>query len=79
MTTEAMGRTPALNGSRTRPDSSQDANPLRAIEVEALVWSTMTIAPYATRRRPLAAGVPDEDPSSPGGRTALTIDSRSAI
>jgi hypothetical protein len=31
-----------------------DAAPLRAIEVEALVWSTMTMPPYARPWPPLA-------------------------
>ena len=50
----AKRRTQALDGWRTGLDSSQDASPLRAIEVEALVWSTMT-------------GPPEEDLSPAGG------------
>ena len=54
MTHGAKRRTQALDGWRTGLDSSQDASPLRAIEVEALVWSTMT-------------GPPEEDLSPAGG------------
>ena len=44
---------------RARPkliwsDSVPDAAPLRAVEVEALVWSTMTIPSYARPWPPLA-------------------------
>ena len=54
MTHGAKRRTQALDGWRTGLDSSQDASPLRAIEVEALVWSTMT-------------GPPEEDLCPAGG------------
>ena len=43
----AMRVTPALDGELIWCDSVPDAAPLRAVEVEALVWSTMTIPPYA--------------------------------
>jgi hypothetical protein len=43
----AMRLTPALDGELIRSDSVPDAALLRAVEVEALVWSTMTIPPYA--------------------------------
>ena len=43
----AMRLTPALDGELIWSDSVPDAVPLRAVEVEALVWSTMTIPPYA--------------------------------
>ena len=43
----AMRLTPALDGELIWSHSVPDAAPLRAVEVEALVWSTMTIPPYA--------------------------------
>jgi hypothetical protein len=47
MTPGAMRLTPALDGELIWSDSVPDAAPLLAVEVEALVWSTMTIPPYA--------------------------------
>ena len=43
----AMRLTPALDGELIWSDSVPDAAPLRAVEVEALVWSTITIPPHA--------------------------------
>jgi hypothetical protein len=54
MTPGAMRLTPALDGELIWSDSVPDAAPLRAVEVEALVWSTMTIPPYARPWPPLA-------------------------
>src|SRR5271169_503586 len=54
MTPRAMRLTPALDGELIWSDSVPDAAPLRAVEVEALVWSTMTIPPYAWPWPPLA-------------------------
>jgi hypothetical protein len=50
----AMRLTPALDGELIWPDSVPDAVSLRAVEVEALVWSTMTIPSYAGPWPPLA-------------------------
>ena len=50
----AMRVTPALDGELIWSHSVPDAVPLRAVEVEALVWSTMTIPPHARPRPPLA-------------------------
>ena len=47
MTPGAMRLTPALDGELIWSDSVPDAAPLRAVGVEALVWSTMTIPPHA--------------------------------
>src|ERR1700733_8105929 len=44
----AMRLTPALDGELIWSDSVPDAAPLRAVEVEALVWSTITIPPWIT-------------------------------
>jgi len=54
MTPGAMRLTPALDGELIWSDSVPDAAPLRAVEVEALVWSTMTIPPHARPWPPLA-------------------------
>src|SRR5208282_82256 len=54
MTPGAMRLTPALDGELLWSDSVPDAALLRAVEVEALVWSTMTIPPYAWPWPPLA-------------------------
>jgi hypothetical protein len=53
-TPRAMRLTPALDAELISSDSVPDAAPLRAVEVEALVWSTMTIPPYALPWPPLA-------------------------
>ena len=53
MTPGAMRLAPALDGELIWSDSVPDAASLRAVEVEALVWSTMTNPPYA-RPWPLA-------------------------
>ena len=50
----AMRLTPALDGELIRSHFVQDAASLRAVEVEALVWSTMTIPPHARPWPPLA-------------------------
>ena len=50
----AMRLTPALDGELIRSHFVPDAAPLRAVEVEALVWSTMTIPPHARPWPPLA-------------------------
>jgi hypothetical protein len=47
MTPGAMRLAPALDGELIWSDSVPDAAPLRAVGVEALVWSTMTIPPHA--------------------------------
>jgi len=49
-----MRPTPALDGELIWSDSAPDAAPLRADEVEALVWSTMTIPPYVCPSPPVA-------------------------
>jgi len=54
MTPGAMRLTPALDGELIWSDSVPDPAPLRAVEVEALVWSTVTIPPYAWPWPPLA-------------------------
>ena len=54
MTPGAMRLAPALDGELIWSDSVPDAAPLRADEVEALVWSTMTIPPHARPWPPLA-------------------------
>ena len=50
----AMRLTPALGGELIWSDSVPDAVPLRAVEVKALVWSTMTIPPHVRPWPPLA-------------------------
>ena len=55
MTHGAKWRTQALDGwSSSQLHSSHDTSPMRAVEVEALVWSTMT-------------GPPEEDLTPAGG------------
>jgi hypothetical protein len=54
MTPGAMRPAPALDGELIWSDSVPDAAPLRADEVDALVWSTMTIPPHARPWPPLA-------------------------
>ncbi len=58
MTPGAMCLTPALDGELIWSDSVPDEAPLRAVEVEALVWSTMKIPPYAWPWPPFADAKP---------------------
>jgi hypothetical protein len=50
----AMRLMPALDGELIWSHFVPDAAPLRAVEDEALVWSTMTIPPHARPWPPLA-------------------------
>ena len=54
MTPGAMRLTPALDGELIWSHVVPDTAMLRAAEVEALVWSTMTIPPHARPWPPLA-------------------------
>ena len=53
-TSGALRLSPALDGELLWSHFVPDAAPLRAVEVAALVWSTMTIPPYARPWPPLA-------------------------